>query len=54
MLTPIQNLPEKTIPNTLLAKTGSLRLIVKFDGKDAKVDFSLYEKNSRVFAFNSM
>lgn len=54
LLIPIQNLPEKTIPHTLLTKTGSLRLVVKFEGKDAKAEFSLHEKNSRILAMNSM
>ena len=54
LLVPIQNHPENTNPHTLLTKTGSLRLIVKFDDNGAKSNFSLHEKNVGVFALNSI
>ena len=54
LLVPIKSLPGKMIPYTIFTKTGSLRLIVRIEDQKTLVDFSITEKNSQVFATNSL
>ncbi|MBE9461799.1 hypothetical protein ACFP1I_31265 [Dyadobacter subterraneus] len=54
LLVPVQRIPGKTIPHTLFTKNGSLRLVVKIEDQKTLLDFSLTEKNSEIFAQQSL
>lgn len=54
LLIPVKTLPGKIIPYTLFTKTGSLRLVVRIEDQKTLIDFSITEKNSLIFANNSL
>lgn len=54
LLVPVKSLPGKMIPDTIFTKTGSLRLVVRIEDQKTLIDFSITEKNSQIFAKNSL